>query len=441
MFKIHSILIVSVSAVGNTIGEVKRVLTKGEGSDQNMWSPSADEKRDGKPETSTNYSVPQEDDKMRITEILDLRNFGLASKTVERQPVQVRHISSRKYKDSDSSDDDAASEAGSSPQMSSPGGSLFKKDDSVRSSVRTNTSSTASADGAVTVAPEGESPVDNHTIKPNHANTNSNVGLGSKELTSSRPREQESRSQSSHSREMSGNWSHEQVIKSQHLNARETTVGRPHDHENRPHEYENRPHEYENRPHDYENRPHDYESRPHDYENRPHDYENRPHTSRPRGMSDRPHEQEIRSHMPRPHDAGSNWTREQEMRPQQRPHPREMAGKWSHEHENMAHSRPPPGNWSRERECRPQTANTKCSPKFEKVTNVHRYHHQGARRPYEPKLTPDRSPTEDLPIDDIVPEQQLQQPDRDREFFMVCFAEDGQVFIGRGNFEIVFISV
>ena len=76
MFKIHSIPIVSVSAVGNTIGEVKRVLTKGEGSDQNMWSPSADEKRDGKPETSTNYNVPQEDDKMRITEILDLRNFG-----------------------------------------------------------------------------------------------------------------------------------------------------------------------------------------------------------------------------------------------------------------------------------------------------------------------------------------------------------------------------
>lgn len=135
------------SAVATTLDEVKRVLTKGEGSETNIVIPQSgstitiDERRDFAIDSPAANSISsREDDKNLLKDIFDLRNFSLSTKPNDHSGssiVQVRQVSSRKYKDSDSSEG-SINEA-ESPLLSGQDGCCIR--DSVCSSVHTNASS------------------------------------------------------------------------------------------------------------------------------------------------------------------------------------------------------------------------------------------------------------------------------------------------------------
>lgn len=145
-------LVVQGSAMATTIDEVKRVLTKGEGPEaalvpQSGSSNTIEERRDGTMDSpATNSTSSRDEDKNLLKDLFDLRNFSLSTKPNDQSSastVQVRQISSRKYKDSDSSED-SADDGGSAQYSSHSGGSApaaFRQSDSCRGSIHTNTSS------------------------------------------------------------------------------------------------------------------------------------------------------------------------------------------------------------------------------------------------------------------------------------------------------------
>ena len=105
--------------MSSTIGEVTRSLTKSDSASQQTsetltpWTPSEQERH--LQATSNCYVYNQDDDKIRLMELLDLRNFGLSSGgkpsgmtagPQDKQAIKVRQIRSKKYQDSDSSDEE-----------------------------------------------------------------------------------------------------------------------------------------------------------------------------------------------------------------------------------------------------------------------------------------------------------------------------------------------
>lgn len=103
--------------MSSTIGEVTRSLTKSDSASQQTsealtpWTPSEQERH--LQATSNCYVYNQDDDKIRLMELLDLRNFGLSSggkpsgmTGQDKQAIKVRQIRSKKYQDSDSSDEE-----------------------------------------------------------------------------------------------------------------------------------------------------------------------------------------------------------------------------------------------------------------------------------------------------------------------------------------------
>lgn len=138
------------SAVATTIDEVKRVLRKGEGSETNTVIPQSgstitiDERRDFAIDSPAANSISsRDDDKNLLKDIFDLRNFSLSTKPNDHSGssiVQVRQVSSRKYKDSDSSE--GSMNEVESPQVSGQDGCCIS--DYVRSSIHTNASSIVS---------------------------------------------------------------------------------------------------------------------------------------------------------------------------------------------------------------------------------------------------------------------------------------------------------
>lgn len=165
--------------MATTIDEVKRVLTKGEGAEaasvpQSGSSNTIEERRDGTMDSpAANSTSSKDEDKNLLKDLFDLRNFSLSTKPNDQSSastVQVRQISSRKYKDSDSSED-SADDGGSAQYSSHSGGSApaaFRQSDSCRGSIHTNTSSSfVSGNEASLVASENEFDYDECTNTEN----------------------------------------------------------------------------------------------------------------------------------------------------------------------------------------------------------------------------------------------------------------------------------
>lgn len=97
------------SSVGSTFDEVCRVLVKTNVPDTEATHLSCGGEPDRKlgPLTAGESSAfHEEGDKKLLKDLLDLRNFGLASARPASSEVKVRQVYGSKYKDSDSSDDD-----------------------------------------------------------------------------------------------------------------------------------------------------------------------------------------------------------------------------------------------------------------------------------------------------------------------------------------------
>lgn len=142
------------SSVGTTLDEVRRALVKSNDPNAGVNGQSCDEaNRTFGPATDCS-AFPQDEDKKLLKDLLDLRGFGLATApkpASSSSAVKVRQVYGSKYKDSDSSDDDSSE--GSlgevdSPHVSSRSESVYRKSDSIRSSLQTNCSSIVSDDGS-----------------------------------------------------------------------------------------------------------------------------------------------------------------------------------------------------------------------------------------------------------------------------------------------------
>lgn len=140
------------SSVGTTLDEVRRALVKSNAPNAGVNCQSCDEaNRKFGPATECS-AFPQDEDKKLLKDLLDLRGFGLATPrpVSSSSAVKVRQVYGSKYRDSDSSDDDSEGSHGEvdSPHVSSRSESVYRKSDSIRSSLQTNSSSIVSDDGS-----------------------------------------------------------------------------------------------------------------------------------------------------------------------------------------------------------------------------------------------------------------------------------------------------
>lgn len=151
----RNVILFPDSSVGTTLDEVRRALVKSNDPNAGVNGQSCDEANRTFGPTTDCSAFPQDEDKKLLKDLLDLRSFGLAATpkpASSSSAVKVRQVYGSKYKDSDSSDDDDDSEGSlgevDSPHVSSRSESVYRKSDSIRSSLQTNCSSIVSDDGS-----------------------------------------------------------------------------------------------------------------------------------------------------------------------------------------------------------------------------------------------------------------------------------------------------
>lgn len=147
--------------------EVKRVLSNNNTSPKSQRSTSPLEelsdtqsqadatspRRSKRAHDSDEAAFPQETDRALLLELIRPKR---SNGPIPENRVDIKRVSSARYKDSDSS---SGSEA-SSPQMSSRQDSAFTHSDSLRSSMRSQTSSIPSSEGRMTIVTDTGSQLD-----------------------------------------------------------------------------------------------------------------------------------------------------------------------------------------------------------------------------------------------------------------------------------------